>query len=480
MNIQMKRNPVKLGFCPIGKFVFSHEDALHYKALLEVKLKEWGVNYTSIENVVKDGIVRRIEDVNPVVRYLKEQSVDGLFLPHCNFGTEHAVGLIARELKVPVLLWGPRDEEPLPDGTRLRDSLCGLFASSKVLHKLSVPFTYIENCRITDRALEAGVKNFLRVMSIVKGFYKMRIGQIGQRIDFFWTTIINESELLERFGIEVLPLDMVSIIRGVKERAKQEKSRYREELEVLSKQVKFEGFDDTSALVNNLALRDEMLRLASEQGISAFAVQSFMSICEELGCMVEFALTQVSEAGYPSACETDIHGAISCVLLQRASLETEPTFLADFTIRHPEDNNGILLWHCGFPLSLRKEGSPACIGSHWILPGIPPGSCHWQLRDGDITVARFDGDRGQYRLAAGTGHTINGPYTQNSYVWMKVKDWQRWERQLIEGPYIHHTGAVYGQYTSVLMEACKYIPGLDPEPLGEKMESVQQDFFNKF
>ena len=476
----ISRQPLTLGFCPIGKFVFSHEDALRHKALLEAKLKQWKINYVGIEDVVADGIVRGIEDVKPVVGHLSSNSVDGLFLPHCNFGTEHATGLIARDLGVPVLLWGPRDDAPLPDGTRLRDSLCGLFAGSKVLHKLDVPFTYIENCRLEDRPLESGVKNFLRVMSVAKGFRNMRIGRIGQRIDFFWTTIINESELIERFGIEIIPIDMIELIRATKARAQRDESLYREELAALTKRVEIEGFQNTQPLMNVLALRDEMILLARDHDISGFAVQSFMSICDELGAMIEFALAEVSEAGYPAACETDIHGAISCILLQRASLDTQPTFLADFTIRHPEDDDGVLLWHCGFPLGLRKEGAPAKIGTHWILPGIPPGSCHWQLRDGDITVARFDGDHGEYRLAMGAGRTIDGPTTQNSFVWMKVDDWPHWERQLIQGPYIHHTGAVYGRYASVLMEACKYMQGVIPEPLGPNPDSTQRGFFDAF
>ena len=80
-----------------------------------------------------------------------------VFLPHCNFGTESATGLIDKKLGVPVLLWGPRDEAPLADGTRLRDSLCGMFAASKVLGKIGVPFTYIENCRVDDEAFSQGM-----------------------------------------------------------------------------------------------------------------------------------------------------------------------------------------------------------------------------------------------------------------------------------------------------------------------------------
>ncbi len=50
---------------------------------------------------------------------------------------------------------------------------------------------------------------------------------------------------------------------------------------------------------------------------------------------------------------------------------------------------------------------------------------------GPITVARFDGDRGEYQLVAGQGQSMDGPWTQNNYVWMEVDDWPRWERTLM-------------------------------------------------
>jgi len=148
-----------------------------------------------------DGLVKDQKHVEPVVEYMKKAGVDCIFMPHCNFGTEGAVGMIAKKMGVPVLLWGPRDEAPLPDGRRLRDTLCGLFASSKVVYKQNVPFTYIENCRIDDEPLRKGVDTFMRAVNVADIFRKgVRIGLVGDRIDFFWTTIINESELLDRFN----------------------------------------------------------------------------------------------------------------------------------------------------------------------------------------------------------------------------------------------------------------------------------------
>jgi L-fucose isomerase-like protein len=87
---------------------------------------------------------------------------------------------------------------------------------------------------------------------------------------------------------------------------------------------------------------------------------------------------------------------------------------------------------------------------------------HFKLKEGPITVTRFDGDQGDYSLAVGEGISMPGPETLNNYVWMKVDDWPRWERTLIEGPYIHHMAMGYGHLAGSLVEACRYIPGLKP------------------
>ena len=441
-----------LGLVPIGKFVFSHEAALEQKEKVEGLLNRMEVSYVGLDEVLPDGMVRDQAHVEPVVRHLREKGVDAIFMPHCNFGTEGACGMIGRKLDVPVLLWGPRDAAPEPDGTRRRDTLCGLFASSKVLHRLGVEFTYVENCPVDDPILERGIRKFLSAANVVRGMRNMRIGKVGNRIDFFWTCITNESELLERFDIEIQPIDLLTVTRDTKERAIAERDAYVDEIKRLEDRLSFEGFGSIDPIVNVLAFRDQLLHLAEEEGLTAFAVESFMSICEELGAMVEFALAEVTQRGLPATTETDIHGAISSVLLQHAAGGTDPTFLADLTIRHPDRDDAVLLWHCGFPLDLAASDSPASVGPHWILPDVPPGSCHWRLKDGPLTICRFDGSTNDYRLVAGEGKTVEGPSTQNVYAWMTVDNWPAWERTCTYG---HHAGA--------LREACRYVDGLDFE-----------------
>lgn len=449
-----------LGLCPIGKFVFSNEDAVRFKTLLQQKLAAWGVRYVDLEGVLEDGLVKDQAHVEPVVEHFRNARIDCLFTPHCNFGTEGAVGMIAHKLGVPVLLWGPRDEAPLADGSRLRDSLCGMFASSKVLSKLNLPFTYIENCRIDEPALPEGIDTFIRATNVADALRNgIRIGHIGQRIDFFWTTIINESELLDRFNVELLPLDMVDFINAVRERARRNAESYEKELSQLRKTITIEGFEDESAMLNILAARDEMLALAEQHDLDGLAVQEFTSLVDALGgycCYAESCVGNTIPIGF----ESDIHGAISNILLSRAALGASPPYLADLTIRHPDNDNGILLWHGGAPTDLCHPDDTVRVGRHWILPSPLSGMTHFRMKDGPITAARFDGERTEYQLAVGQGHTIEGPMTLNNYLWMEVANWPHWEKTFMQGPFIHHTGMIHGRYAHILKEACKYIPDL--------------------
>ncbi len=462
----MNPGKIKLGFCPIGKFVFSHSAAMRNKELIAGKLGSYDITLVSLDGVVKDGMIRGQEHVPAAVKHFKDNDIDAVFVPHCNFGTEGAAGMICSKLKLPVLLWGPRDGPPLSDGTRMTDTLCGLMASSKVLVKLGLPFTYIENCMPDDPVFEKGLTDFLRAVNTARAFRRgIRIGHIGQRIDFFWSTIINESELLQRFNIEVLPIDMVVLIREAKKLAEKDGTKYRRELELLKRKINMRGFASDDAMINVLSVRDRMLEAAEANNLDGIAVQSFMSIIEEVGAYCSFAESCIAER-YPLGHESDIHGVISDLILRLASMGSGPAFLADITTLHPELEDAVLLWHFSAPASLCHPDEKVRLDKHWILPSDYSGMTHFRLKDGPITIARFDGEHNNYKLALGEGASVKGPYTLNNYVWMKVKNWSRWERTLIEGPFIHHAGMIYGHYSDALCEACKYIPGLEPSVMG--------------
>ena len=52
----MKRS-IKLGLAPTRRFVFSAEDARRYKGLVEQKLRDWKVEFVTIDSVTKEGLL---------------------------------------------------------------------------------------------------------------------------------------------------------------------------------------------------------------------------------------------------------------------------------------------------------------------------------------------------------------------------------------------------------------------------------------
>lgn len=456
---------VVLGVCPIGKFVFSHEDAKRQARRLYERLDALGVRYVTIDGAVADGIVRSQRDVEPAVAHLRERGIEGLFLPHVNFGTEGAAGMIAKKLNVPTLLWGPRDDAPEADGSRLRDTLCGLFATSGVLVKLGIPFDYIENCRVEDPAFAQELGKFLRVANVVRRFRNLKIGLVGGRIDFFWSCIVSENELLDRFGIQVLPFEMPLVIEAIRARAETHRREYEAELAEM-KWLRTDNVPELNDLVVGLAERDELIHLARANGLDALAVQGFDALSLAVGSGAALGTALAAEE-ILIADESDIHGAISAVMLRAASASDLPNFFPEFVVRHPERDDAACLWHVGAAPSLRRDReAPVEILGPWILPGDKPSSMQFQLRDGALTVCRFDGAQNAYRLGVGQMETVEGPSTRDYYAWVRVDDWRRWERRLIQGPYIHHLAATYDRCGEILARAVRYIPGLELEIFG--------------
>ena len=207
---------IKLGFAPTRRSIFSAPDAIKYRGLTAQRLRELGVDFVDIDDINEEGLLYNEDDRLKIVEKFRAAGVDGLLLAHCNFGTEYLCARLAKDLNVPVLLWGPLDERPEPDGTRLRDTQCGLFATGKVLRRFGVPFTYLTNCRLSDPVFERGVRDFLAVCNVVKTFRNIRILQIGPRPFDFWSTMCNEGELLEKFNIQLAPIPLPELTTEVK------------------------------------------------------------------------------------------------------------------------------------------------------------------------------------------------------------------------------------------------------------------------
>lgn len=130
--MRYEKPTLKLGIAPTRRDLWNNKETNdNYQKILERTkeiAKESGIELVTLEELdfsakrftlggrtiemPADQYLTDYEDACVAAEYFKEKGVQALFLPFCNFGQEEAAAKLASELKVPVLLWGPRDQKP--------------------------------------------------------------------------------------------------------------------------------------------------------------------------------------------------------------------------------------------------------------------------------------------------------------------------------------------------------------------------------
>ncbi len=415
-------------------------------------------SFCDLEWLNELGVLYKNADCDKVCEYLRAEKVDAIFIINCNFGNEEVCGQLAKKMQLPVLLWGPQDMVFDENGQRYTDAQCGLFAISKELRRYGVPFSYIENCPVESETFAEGFKKFLSVVTMLKNFQKLRVVQVGTRLNPFKSVMYNELELMQKFGINMNTVNMSVVEEKFRKTYEEKQDVLKEEVAKLKEVYDTAGLDDTllAKMMNFVHVYKEIFE---ELDADVLASECWTSMPLAFGANPCLAMSILYDMGYIVTCESDIHGAITNALLQCASRGKDKPIFGEFTVRHPENKNAELLWHCGpFPISTKDENVKA------KLFNTKPS---FKTKDGEYTIARFQGDNGNYTLLGGEFKTTDGPLSFGNYMWAEFRDWAKIERKMIEGPYIHHMSEVYGKYADTLREFCKFVPGLTFDPIEE-------------
>ena len=416
------------------------------------------VSFVDLRGINPVEVLYSEADAEKVIKRFKAEQVDAVLIINCNFGNEEVSAQVARGVGKPVCIWAPLDDEFMPDGMRFTDSQCGIFGVSRQLQRFNISFSFIESCAVESDVFRKNFEKFLSVSCMLKNFSGMRIAQVGLRPKAFCSVIFNEGELMQRFGLQVIPVNLAVIIDKYNKILIENDTELEKGKELLLS--RYEMDDLTPPLLKKMYAFVLLYQWVFETyHVQAVSAECWTAMQLAVGAMPCTAYSILADMGYIVSCESDLHGAITMALLSCASLGRKVPFFGEFTVRHPENKNGELLWHCGpFAYSLKKEGAPAKEVNmrQWF-----------QVKDGRYTVARLDQNDGMYSLLAGTCKSTDGPYTFGTYLWAEFKNLNAWERKLVEGPYIHHMAEIEGDYTEELREFCKFVPALSPDTVEE-------------
>ena len=390
-----------------------------------------------------------------IIERFKDSDVDAVFIINCNFGNEEAAADIAQALGKPVLLWAPLDDEYYVDGMRPTDSQCGIFGVSRQMQRFHIPFSHLPCCEVESDEFKEGFESFVRVACMVKNFKGMRIGQVGARPAPFFSVIWNEGELMEKFGIKIIPVNFAIIEQRMKAVMDEKSPEVEEIADYIRKNYKLD--DLTPQYIDRMAAMTIMYkRLFDEFNLDVVSAECWTAtpvMFDGLAPCTVYGI--LNDMGYLISCESDIHCAMTMAMLKCATLGEGKPLFGEFTVRHPENKNAELLWHCGpFPISQKAESG---IDSEARLVNQ---RSWFRGKDGKYTIARLDQESGNYMILPIVADTIEGPQTHGTYIWVEFDDLKKIEDRLIDGPYIHHFVEMEGDFKKEIKEFCKYFPNL--------------------
>lgn len=133
----------------------------------------------------------------------------------------------------------------------------------------------------------------------------------------------NEGELLEKFNIQLSPIPMTELVEEVK--AVKGNEQTQTALEDIKKTMKVSIKENEVEMV--AALSVAMENLIKKYGCKAAAIQCWNALQDEIGIMPCAANAILNEKGIPVVCETDIHGAITALMVEAATLDDTRSFL---------------------------------------------------------------------------------------------------------------------------------------------------------
>ncbi|MBN8534077.1 MAG: hypothetical protein J0L51_08290 [Rhizobiales bacterium] len=285
-----------------------------------------------------------------------------------------------------------------------------------------------------------------------------RIGLVGEHPGGFDTCRFEPSRLadLADATVEAIPLSEMFTRAGAVDSA-------RTASRLAEARATYAGLDDLDGeqLRKSLTLHAALAEMKSEKSLDAFAVRCWPETFTEYGCAICGPMGMMGEAGTPCACEADVMGALTTLLLSETA--GEPGWLVDIVDMDEASETGVF-WHCGSaPLSMRDPhvAARAQIHSNRKMPLL----AEFTLKPGRITIARLTQARNGLALVLGAGDVISAPmaFTGTSAT-VRFDGGVAKARDVLIGEMLeHHVAMVYGDHRAVLegWAAIKGLPVID-------------------
>ncbi len=449
----------RIGILALGRPTFDVAFAeTKYGEMLAV-LERCGFDICGPRQLLMDG-----DSARQALDELQKQKPEQLLILQVTF-TDAAMAVeIASRFDVPLSIWAIA--EPRAGGRLRLNSFCGLNLAAHALGLNRREFGYLYAAPdsagidtalaelLSGRRLAAPASMIRTTQSAgpgkdaVNNLRGSRIGRIGEPPDGFHTCTYDGDQLKALADVSVDEIELTDLFSAAGAVGDDESGALRASTgEIL------DGLDgvDQAELNRSLKLKTAIDGIKADGGYDAFAIRCWPETFTDYGGAVCGPVSMMGEARVPCACEADVYGALTSLLLQKVA--GEPVFLADLVDLDIDDDTGVV-WHCGqAPISMADTGFEprATIHTNRKMPLL----FEFPLKPGRVTFFRISQARGQTFAVIGGGEMLQRPmaFTGTSGV-VRFDSGASLVLDRIMGAALeHHMALTYGDHRDQLRSA---------------------------
>jgi L-fucose isomerase-like protein len=393
--------------------------------------------------------------------------IDGIIVSLPNFGEETGIADAIKwsGLTCPILVQACDDDFDKLQLENRRDAFCGKLSLCNNLYQYGIRYslTTRHTCPVDGPEFEGDVSKFAKVCSVVKAMRTARIAQIGARVKPFRTVRYSE-KLLQQCGITVETEDFSEILADI--RTINDEKLIAAKIAEITSYGNVTPFTSDDKLVKQAKLCIAIETWVRNHHCDASAIQCWDSVEANYGCAMCLVMSMMGEKGLPSACETDIMGAVSMLALLKAG--GVPPVYQDWNNNYKNEPNKCVNVHCSnYPACTFTEKPVIAnldILATTLGTEVSFGALKGRVRPSDMTYLKVttDDKNGKIKCYLGQGIFTNDPLpTFGGVAVCEVPNLNGLMRHLTQYGYEHHVALAQVNCADVLEEAFSNYMGWD-------------------
>lgn len=348
----------------------------------------------------------------------EQGDIDVLLIVQITFTDASMTIEMARQSKVPVAIWGV--PEPRIGGRLRLNAYCGINLAAHAMGKAGLTYRWLfsapDAADIADRlrGLAVSPKGSSVVAErvnrasntvadrVVEKLGQARVSVIGEHPAGFDTCEYDANELHKLTGISVDQVKLEDAFEKARSAPAARANAHRAE-----SAKSLAGLDDVDQkqLDRSFRLLCALEDIVAENNADSIAVRCWPETFVDYGCAACGPMAMMNQAGVPSACEADVYGSVTTLMLQE--LAGEPVWMADLVDVDESDNTAVL-WHCGLaPLSMcdPEAQAEATIHTNRKMPLLH----QFPLKPGRVTLARLSQAKNEKKLMIAGAEVLRAP-----------------------------------------------------------------------